>query len=106
MRGLTTLFIGGTDHAGISTQSVVEKQVWKQEKRTRHDYGREAFVDKIWEWKSEYGHTITSQLRRLGTSFDWSRERFTLDEMLTCATKETFVRMFDDGDHLPLQLPC
>ncbi|KAJ1905906.1 valine--tRNA ligase [Coemansia sp. IMI 209127] len=97
MRGLTTLFIGGTDHAGISTQSVVEKQVWKQEKRTRHDYGREAFVDKIWEWKSEYGHTITSQLRRLGTSFDWSRERFTLDELLTRATKETFVRMFDDG---------
>ncbi|KAJ2866638.1 valine--tRNA ligase [Coemansia erecta] len=97
MRGLTTLFVGGTDHAAISTQSVVEKQVWKHEKKTRHDYGREAFIDKIWEWKSEYGHTITRQLRRLGTSFDWSRERFTLDEMLTRATKETFVRMFDDG---------
>ncbi|KAJ2557388.1 valine--tRNA ligase, partial [Coemansia sp. RSA 1933] len=97
MRGLTTLFVGGTDHAGISTQSVVEKQVWKHEERTRHDYGRQAFVEKIWEWKSEYGHTIINQMRRLGTSFDWTRERFTLDGMLTRATRETFVRMFDDG---------
>ncbi|KAJ1771199.1 valine--tRNA ligase, partial [Coemansia sp. RSA 1843] len=97
MRGLTTLFVGGTDHGGIYTQLVVENQVWKHEKRTRHDYGREALVDKIWEWRSEYGHTIINQMRRLGTSFDWSRERFTLDDMLTRATRETFVRLFDDG---------
>ncbi|KAJ2510342.1 valine--tRNA ligase, partial [Coemansia sp. RSA 2049] len=97
MRGLTTLFIGGTDHAGIATQTVFEKRVWKAEKKTRHDYGREAFVNKIWEWKNEYGSAILNQMRRLGTSFDWSRERFTLDETLTRATRETFVRLFDDG---------
>ncbi|KAJ2663308.1 valine--tRNA ligase [Coemansia sp. RSA 1200] len=97
MRGLTTLFIGGTDHAGIATQTVVEKRVWKSEKKTRHDYGREAFVNKIWEWKNEYKSAILNQMRRLGTSFDWSRERFTLDETLTRATYETFVRLFDDG---------
>ncbi|KAJ1957974.1 valine--tRNA ligase, partial [Dipsacomyces acuminosporus] len=97
MRGVTTVFVPGADHAGISTQAVVEKQLWKQEKKTRHDLGREAFVDKVWEWKEEYGHSIMKQIRRLGASYDWSRERFTLDGMLSRATRETFVRLFDDG---------
>ncbi|KAJ1723078.1 valine--tRNA ligase [Coemansia erecta] len=96
MRGLTTLFVPGSDHAGISTQVVVEKQLWKQ-KVTRHDLGREAFVDKVWEWKNEYGNTIMEQIRSLGASYDWNRERFTLDEVLTRATRETFVRLYDDG---------
>ncbi|KAJ2786551.1 valine--tRNA ligase [Coemansia interrupta] len=96
MRGLTTLFVPGSDHAGISTQVVVEKQLWKQ-KITRHDLGREAFVDKVWEWKNEYGNTIMEQIRSLGASYDWNRERFTLDEVLTRATRETFVRLYDDG---------
>ncbi|KAJ2354748.1 valine--tRNA ligase [Coemansia sp. RSA 2618] len=97
MRGVTTLFVPGADHAGISTQSVVEKQVWKQFGKTRHDYGREAFVDMVWDWKREYGDIIMSQMRRIGTSYDWTRERFTMDEMMTRATMETFVRLFDDG---------
>ncbi|KAJ1863978.1 valine--tRNA ligase [Coemansia sp. RSA 2703] len=96
MRGLTTLFVPGSDHAGISTQVVVEKQLWKQ-KVTRHDLGREAFVEKVWEWKNEYGNTIMNQIRSLGASYDWNRERFTLDEVLTRATRETFVRLYDDG---------
>ncbi|KAI7833353.1 tRNA synthetases class I-domain-containing protein [Kickxella alabastrina] len=97
MRGLTTLFIPGSDHAGISTQVVVEQQLRKQEGLSRHDLGREAFVDKVWDWKNEYGNIIMSQVRRLGTSYDWNRERFTLDEMMSRATFETFVRLYDDG---------
>ncbi|KAJ2684826.1 valine--tRNA ligase, partial [Coemansia spiralis] len=97
MRGMTTLFVPGTDHAGISTQAVVEKQIWKQSQKTRHDYGREAFVDLVWDWKNKYGHQITNQIKRLGASFDWSRERFTLDETMSRATNEAFVRLFDDN---------
>lgn len=97
MRGVNTLFILGSDHAGISTQSVVEKQIWKKEQLTRHDYGREAFINKVWEWKDEYENSIMNQIRRLGGSYDWSRKRFTLDDRMTRATRETFVRLFNDG---------
>ncbi|QLQ80223.1 hypothetical protein HG537_0D02240 [Torulaspora globosa] len=97
MKGKTVLFLPGFDHAGIATQSVVEKQLWAKEKKTRHDYGREAFVDKVWEWKSEYHDRIKSQIRNLGASYDWSREAFTLDPQLTKAVVEAFVRLHDDG---------
>lgn len=80
----------GTDHAGIATQSVVEKMLVKQEGKNRHDLGREAFVAKVWEWKQEYGNRITTQLRSLASSVDWSRERFTMDEMLSKAVVEAF----------------
>ena len=79
MRGDNTLWQAGTDHAGIATQMVVERQL-EFEGKTRHDLGREKFVEKVWEWKAESGGNITRQLRRLGASMDWSRERFTMDE--------------------------
>src|SRR5688572_3162028 len=79
MRGRCTLWQAGTDHAGIATQMVVERQLLAQGK-TRHDLGRDEFLKKVWEWKEESGNTITSQLRRLGSSPDWTRERFTMDE--------------------------
>jgi len=90
MKGHATLYVPGTDHAGIATQSVVEKMLYKSDGKTRHDLGRTDFVKKVWEWKSEYGNKITSQLRRLGVSVDWSRERFTMDEMLSKAVIEAF----------------
>ena len=96
MKGDNTLWQVGTDHAGIATQMVVERQLNAQGK-TRHDLGREAFVDKIWEWKEHSGGTITSQMRRLGTSPDWDREVFTMDENLSKAVTEVFVRLHDDG---------
>jgi valyl-tRNA synthetase len=96
MRGYKTLWQVGTDHAGIATQMVVERQL--QEKGTsRHDLGREAFVKKIWEWKKESGDTITKQLRRLGASVDWSRERFTMDPGLSAAVQATFVQLYREG---------
>eukprot|EP00158_Paraphelidium_tribonemae_P008016 Partr_v1_DN28435_c0_g1_i1_m41930 putative Valyl-trna synthetase len=79
MRGLSVVYLPGCDHAGIATQAVVEKMLWKTEKLTRHDLGRVKFVDKVWEWKNEYGDRIYSQLRRLGSSYDWSRTCFTMD---------------------------
>lgn len=97
MKGKTTLFLPGFDHAGISTQSVVEKQVWKTEKKTRHDYGREKFVGKVWEWKEEYHLRIKNQVKRLGASYDWSREAFTLNPDLSEAVTEAFVRLHEDG---------
>lgn len=97
MRGKTTLFIPGFDHAGISTQSVVEKNVWKKEKKTRHDYGREKFVELVWEWKKEYYKRIKSQITALGASYDWSREAFTMDDQRYKAVVEAFVRLFEDG---------
>lgn len=97
MKGKTTLFLPGFDHAGISTQSVVEKQVWKNEKKTRHDYGREAFVGKVWEWKEEYHARIKLQVKSLGASYDWSREAFTLSPELSEAVTEAFVRLHEDG---------
>lgn len=97
MKGHATLYVPGTDHAGIATQSVVEKMLVKNENKTRHDLGREAFVKKVWEWKEEYGGRITGQLRRLGSSVDWGRERFTMDQMLSKAVVEAFNRFHEKG---------
>eukprot|EP00579_Thalassiosira_antarctica_P026271 CAMPEP_0202007874 /NCGR_PEP_ID=MMETSP0905-20130828/12236_1 /ASSEMBLY_ACC=CAM_ASM_000554 /TAXON_ID=420261 /ORGANISM="Thalassiosira antarctica, Strain CCMP982" /LENGTH=1095 /DNA_ID=CAMNT_0048565903 /DNA_START=73 /DNA_END=3357 /DNA_ORIENTATION=- len=97
MLGHSTLYIPGTDHAGIATQSIVEKMIMKQSNLTRHDLGREEFVKKVWEWKAEYGNRITTQLRRLGSSVDWSRERFTMDDMCSKAVVEAFNRFHEDG---------
>ena len=96
MRGDNTLWQPGTDHAGIATQMVVERQLNKQD-LTRHDLGRETFIERIWEWKHESGGTITKQLRRMGSSVDWSRERFTMDEGLSEAVRTTFVRLYEEG---------
>jgi valyl-tRNA synthetase len=96
MRGDNTLWQPGTDHAGIATQMVVERQL-NTDNMTRHDLGREAFIERIWEWKHQSGGTITRQLRRMGSSVDWSRERFTMDEGLSSAVRETFVRLYDEG---------
>jgi valyl-tRNA synthetase len=96
MMGHNTLWQVGTDHAGIATQMVVERQL-KADNLTRHDLGREKFIDKVWEWKNHSGGTITRQLRRMGSSVDWSRERFTMDEGLSDAVKEVFVRLYDEG---------
>ena len=97
MRGNSTLWQVGTDHAGIATQMVVERKVGVEENKTRHDYGREAFIDKIWEWKAESGGTITQQMRRLGNSVDWDRERFTMDPGMSKAVTEVFVRLHKEG---------
>jgi len=96
MKGDNALWQAGTDHAGIATQMVVERLI-NDEGKTRHDYGREKFIDRIWQWKEESGNTITQQLRRMGASLDWSRERFTLDEGLSTAVIEVFVRLHDEG---------
>jgi len=96
MRGERTLWQPGTDHAGIATQMVVERQLATQE-LTRHDLGREAFVQRVWEWKAQSGGTITQQLRRMGASVDWTRERFTMDEGLSRAVREVFVRLYEEG---------
>jgi valyl-tRNA synthetase len=96
MKGDNTLWQPGTDHAGIATQIVVERQLDAQG-ITRHDLGRERFIEKVWEWKKVSGDTITRQMRRLGTSPDWSRERFTMDEGLSQSVTETFVRLFNEG---------
>ncbi|EIC86616.1 valine--tRNA ligase [Serratia sp. M24T3] len=96
MQGKNTLWQAGTDHAGIATQMVVERKIAAEEGKTRKDYGREAFIDKIWEWKSESGGTITRQMRRLGDSVDWERERFTMDEGLSNAVREVFVRLYKE----------
>lgn len=97
MKGKTTLFLPGFDHAGISTQSVVEKMLWNRNKQTRHDLGREKFTERVWEWKQEYHDRIKGQLERLGASYDWTRERFTMDDQLSKAVAEAFVQLFDDG---------
>ena len=96
MKGCNTLWQVGTDHAGIATQMVVERKVDAEEGKTRHDYGREAFIDKIWEWKEESGDTITRQLRRLGASVDWDTERFTMDSGFYKAVQEVFIRLYKD----------
>jgi len=95
-KGEQTLWQPGTDHAGIATQMVVERQLAAQD-ITRHDVGREKFIDKIWDWKEQSGGTITSQMRRLGASVDWQRERFTMDEGLSDAVKKVFVQLHDEG---------
>ncbi|MEW5703259.1 MAG: valine--tRNA ligase [Pseudomonadota bacterium] len=96
MKGFDALWQPGTDHAGIATQIVVERQLAKQG-RTRHDLGREAFVERVWEWKKESGGTITRQLRRLGASPDWAKERFTMDEGLSAAVTKVFVALHREG---------
>ena len=97
MRGFNTLWMPGIDHAGIATQAVVEKQLKEKENKTRHDVGREGLVERIWSWKQQYGDRILDQLKRLGCSCDWSRTRFTLDEMCAKAVRETFFKLFKDG---------
>ncbi|OGT33408.1 MAG: valine--tRNA ligase [Gammaproteobacteria bacterium RBG_16_51_14] len=96
MSGFNTLWQCGTDHAGIATQMVVERQL-EIKNTTRHELGRERFTEAVWQWKETSGNTITRQSRRLGTSMDWSRERFTLDEGLSAAVTEVFIRLYDEG---------
>ncbi|WP_329741119.1 valine--tRNA ligase [Dyella sp. A6] len=96
MRGFDTLWQVGTDHAGIATQKIVENQL-ANENKTRHDLGREPFVERVWQWKEESGSTITNQMRRLGVSADWSRERFTMDEGLSAAVRKVFVEWYRAG---------
>ena len=96
MRGHNTLWVPGTDHAGIATQIVVERQLQEQGV-SRHDLGREAFTRKVWEWKEKSGNTITTQMRRLGDSVDWSREYFTMDDKLSKVVTDTFVRLYEQG---------
>jgi valyl-tRNA synthetase len=96
MRGFDTLWQVGTDHAGIATQKIVENQLATEDK-TRHDLGREPFVERVWRWKEESGSTITHQMRRLGVSADWSRERFTMDEGLSAAVRKVFVEWYRAG---------
>ncbi|KAI4105861.1 MAG: hypothetical protein L6R37_002507 [Teloschistes peruensis] len=97
MRGLTTLWLPGCDHAGISTQSVVENMLWRRRKQTRHDLGRQKMVDLIWDWKEEYHQKINGVLKRMGGSFDWTREAFTMDKNLSAAVTETFVQLHEEG---------
>ena len=97
MSGYEALWVPGTDHAGIATQTVVEKKLQREEGITRHDLGREKFLERVFEWKEVYGGKITNQLRRIGSSMDWTREAFTMDEKLSKAVKEAFVRMFNEG---------
>ncbi|MFG1497327.1 valine--tRNA ligase [Saccharospirillum sp. HFRX-1] len=95
MAGRNTLWQPGSDHAGIATQMVVERQL-ARDGISRHDLGRETFIDRVWQWKEESGNSITGQMRRLGDSVDWSRERFTMDEGLSNAVREVFVRLYED----------
>jgi valyl-tRNA synthetase len=96
MRGFITLWLPGTDHAGIATQMMVERQLAKEGKK-RRDMGREKFVERVWEWKREYGGAILDQMKRLGASVDWGREYFTMDENLSRAVREVFVRLYEEG---------
>ncbi len=97
MQGYKTLFLVGVDHAGISTQLMVTRQLKKEEHKTPRDIGREAFTERVWAWKEKFGGTITAQIRREGLSVDWSRERFTMDESLSRAVREVFVRLYEEG---------
>ena len=97
MRGETALWVPGTDHAGIATQMMVEKQLAAEGKTSRKELGREAFTERVWEWKRQYGGAITDQMRRLGASVDWSREYFTMDDDLSAAVNEAFVRLWEQG---------
>jgi valyl-tRNA synthetase len=96
MRGETSLWVPGTDHAGIATQMMVERQL-EEEGKTRQDLGRSAFVEKVWAWRELYGGAILDQMKRLGASVDWSREYFTMDDKLSPAVKEAFVRLYEQG---------
>src|SRR5436305_13790390 len=96
MSGWRTLWLPGMDHAGISTQLMVTREL-KKEGKTRHDLGREKFIERVWQWKEEYGGQILNQLRREGASLDWSRFKFTMDENLSRAVREVFVRLYNEG---------
>jgi valyl-tRNA synthetase len=96
MSGCESLWMPGTDHAGIATQNVVERELAKG-KISRHDLGREKFIERVWQWKHTYHATITSQLKKLGSSCDWARERFTMDEGLSLAVRKVFVKLYNDG---------
>jgi len=96
MRGFITLWLPGTDHAGIATQMMVEKQLEKEGKK-RREMGREKFIERVWEWKREYGGAILDQMKRLGASVDWDREYFTMDDNLSHAVREVFVRLYEEG---------
>ena len=91
-----TLWLPGTDHAGIATQMMVERQLASEGKK-RRDLGREAFIERVWEWKRHYGGAILDQMKRLGDSVDWDREYFTMDENLSRAVREVFVRLYEEG---------
>ena len=95
MQGYDALWLPGMDHAGIATQNVVEREL-AGEGRSRHDLGREGFVDRVWQWRAEYGGKILGQMRRLGDGVDWTRERFTMDEGLSRAVRTIFKRLYDD----------
>ncbi|MGB8930279.1 MAG: valine--tRNA ligase [Anaeromyxobacteraceae bacterium] len=97
MSGFNTLWLPGTDHAGIATQMIVEKELKKTEKKSRHDLGREEFLRRVWAWKEKYGSRIGEQHKALGASLDWERERFTMDEGLSRAVREVFVRLHEEG---------
>ncbi|KAH6998399.1 tRNA synthetases class I-domain-containing protein [Ilyonectria sp. MPI-CAGE-AT-0026] len=97
MQGKTTLWVPGCDHAGISTQSVVENMLWRREGKTRHDLGREKFIETVWEWKEVYHKRINKALTSLGGSFDWTREAFTMDANLSAAVTETWVKLHEEG---------
>ena len=100
MQGHAVLWLPGTDHAGIATQNVVEREL-AAEGLTRHDLGRERFVERVWAWKAASGDRISGQIRRMGFSTDWSRERFTLDDGLSAAVREVFVSLYEDGGRVP-----
>ncbi|MBO5930380.1 MAG: class I tRNA ligase family protein, partial [Clostridia bacterium] len=95
MAGFNTLWVPGTDHAGIATQIKVEEVLRKEEGKTRYDLGREKFIEKVWDWKKLYGDRIINQLKKLGSSCDWTRERFTMDERLSKAVREVFVSLYE-----------
>lgn len=97
MRGESVSWVPGMDHAGISTQTVVEKKLMREKKQTRHDLGRAAFIEQIWDWKELHGDRITGQLRRLGASMDWDQSFFTLDDTRSQAVKSAFIQLFKDG---------
>ena len=97
MRGEPTLWLPGVDHAGIATQAVVERELKRHEGKSRHDLGREAFLDKVWAWKEKNGSRIVEQLKAMGASADWQRERFTMDEQCNVGVREAFVRLWNDG---------
>jgi len=96
MCGYNTLWVPGTDHAGIATQNVVERQL-ATEGKSRHDLGRAQFIERVWQWREEKGGTIINQLKHLGCSCDWDRERFTMDEGLSKAVRTVFVRLYKEG---------
>ncbi|MGL5520541.1 MAG: class I tRNA ligase family protein, partial [Cetobacterium sp.] len=96
MSGYNTLWMPGTDHAGIATQNKVERKL-ADEGLTKEDLGREEFIKQVWEWKEQYGSVITTQLRKIGASLDWKRERFTMDQGLSESVKDIFIKLFNDG---------